>query len=477
MQFLWYDLETFGRDPRRTRIAQFAAIRTDENLEPIEEPISLLCRPADDLLPSPGASLITGITPQFAQREGLAEADFAARIFDELSRPGTCVAGYNSLRFDDEFIRNLFYRDFFDPYEREWRNGNSRWDLIDTARMAYALRPEALDWPRREDGSPSFRLEELSAANGLEHSQAHEALSDVRATIGLAKKLKANAPKLFDYAFALRDKRRALQLLDTARMTPVLHVSQKFPAIDGCARLVLPICTHPRIDSRVIVCDLGEDPTPLLELPAEDIAARIYTRRADLPEGMQRISLKEVHANHSPILVEPRHVSPEQFERLHIDLERCNAHADRLRAVGGLATKVREVFGREFADEQLDPDLAIYSGFASPGDKALFPKVRQRHGVPEDPAGFGFRDPRFNELAFRYRARNWPESLDAADAERWRDTRRARLAEGSGLSEYSFASYFAGIASLRDSRRDEPAALTLLDELEAWGLARQSELF
>ncbi len=476
MQFLWYDLETFGRDPRRSRIAQFAAIRTDENLDPIEEPISLLCRPANDLLPSPTACLITGITPQHALREGLPEAEFAARIFEELSRPDTCVAGYNSLRFDDEFIRNLFYRDFFDPYEREWKNGNSRWDLIDTVRMAYALRPEALEWPLREDGAPSFRLEQLSAANGLEHAQAHEALSDVRATIGLAKKLKADAPKLFDYALALRDKRRALQLLDAVRMTPVLHVSQKFPAIDGCARLVLPLCPHPQIGTRIIVCDLADDPTPLLELPAEEIASRLYTRREELPEGVARIGLKEVHANRSPILIEPRHVKPEQFQRLHIDPARCYAHAERLRAATGLAGKLRQVFAREFAQERPDPDLAIYAGFPAPADKALFPQVRRRRGLPEKPEGFDFRDARFTELAFRYRARNWPESLTPAESERWRDTRRIRLAEASGLSEYSFASYFAEIASLRESRCDEPAALALLDELDAWGSVRQGEL-
>ena len=476
MQFLWYDLETFGRDPRRSRIAQFAAIRTDAQLRPIEAPLSFFCQPSDDLLPSPGACLITGITPQRARAEGLPEAEFTARIHEEMSRPDTCVAGYNSLRFDDEFIRNLFYRDFFDPYEREWKNGNSRWDLIDTVRMAYALRPEALRWPLREDGAPGFRLEELSAANGLEHTQAHEALSDVRATIGLAKKLKANAPKLFEYALALRDKRRALQLLDVARMTPVLHVSQKFPAIDGCARLVLPICTHPRIDTRIVVCDLSEDPAPLLELPPEDIACRLYTRREDLPEGIARIGLKEVHANRSPILIEPRHVTPEQFQRLHIDLARCEAHAQRLRTATGLAAKLRDVFGRQFTQDNIDPDLAIYAGFPAPGDKALFPHVRRRRGLPDKPEGFGFRDARFTELAFRYRARNWPGTLTPTESGRWRDYRRIRLIETSGLSELSFASYFAEVTGLRDSRRDEPAALALLDELEAWGVERQSEL-
>jgi hypothetical protein len=272
--FLWYDLETFGRDPRRTRIAQFAAIRTDEALDPVGEPISLFCQPADDLLPSPEATMITGITPQQARRDGLREADFFARLNEELSVPGTCAVGYNSIRFDDEFIRFGLYRNFHDAYEREWRNGNSRWDLLDVMRLMRALRPEGMQWPLREDGQPSFKLEHLAEANGVRDGIAHEALSDVRALIGVARKMKTAQPRLWDYALRLRDKRYVSGLLDTINGTPLLHVSGKYPASRHCAALVMPLARHPRIDSRVIVTDLDVDPAHLLALDAEGIAER-----------------------------------------------------------------------------------------------------------------------------------------------------------------------------------------------------------
>jgi exodeoxyribonuclease-1 len=150
--FLFYDLETFGSDPRRSRVAQFAAIRTDADLNPIDAPISVFGKPADDLLPSPIASLITGITPQAALRDGVNEARLFGQIFDEMSRPETCTVGYNSLRFDDEFVRHGLFRNFHDAYEREWRGGNSRWDLLDVFRLAHALRPQGIAWPTREDG-------------------------------------------------------------------------------------------------------------------------------------------------------------------------------------------------------------------------------------------------------------------------------------------------------------------------------------
>src|SRR5690606_37632798 len=165
--FLFYDLETFGSDPRLSRIALFAAIRTDESLRQVEDPVEFLVQPADDLLPSPGATLVTGITPQRALAEGVNEAAAFARIFEEMARPKTCTLGYNSLRFDDEFVRCGLFRSFYDPYEREWKAGNCRWDLLDVMRLAHALRPEGIAWPKREDGATSFRLEHLAEANGV----------------------------------------------------------------------------------------------------------------------------------------------------------------------------------------------------------------------------------------------------------------------------------------------------------------------
>src|SRR5690606_36465565 len=244
-------------------------------------PVSLFVRPAEDLLPSPVATLITGITPQHASREGLPEAEAIARIVEEMARPGTCTLGYNSLRFDDEFIRHTLFRNFFDPYEREWRGGNSRWDLLDVLRLAHALRPEGIHWPTREDGATSFRLEHLATANNVREGDAHEALSDVLATIGLARLMRQHQPRLWQYALKLRDKRHAASVLDPFAMQPVLHVSQRYPATRKCAAVVVPLAVHPSIANRVIVFDLDGDVDALFAQTPEEIADRLYTPSAD----------------------------------------------------------------------------------------------------------------------------------------------------------------------------------------------------
>ncbi|MGS0729095.1 exodeoxyribonuclease I, partial [Shewanella sp. 0m-11] len=220
----WHDYETFGANPAKDRPSQFAGVRTDMDLNIIGEPETFYCKVANDYLPSPEAILITGITPQLANLKGMPEAEFMDKINGLFSQPKTCVVGYNSLRFDDEVSRYGFYRNFIDPYAREWQNGNSRWDIIDLVRACYAFRPEGINWPEKEDGSPSFKLEQLTVANGLSHEKAHDAMSDVYATIDMAKLIKSVQPKLFDYYFSLRQKQAVSKLIDVLEMKPLVHV-------------------------------------------------------------------------------------------------------------------------------------------------------------------------------------------------------------------------------------------------------------
>ncbi|QNP40816.1 exodeoxyribonuclease I [Lysobacter solisilvae (ex Woo and Kim 2020)] len=468
--FLFYDLETFGADPRTTRIAQFAAIRTDADLNEVDEPISIFVRPADDLLPSPIATLITGIAPQAALRDGMNEAQAFSLIFDEMARPETCTLGYNSLRFDDEFVRYGLFRNFYDAYEREWRGGNSRWDLLDVLRLAHALRPDGLAWPQREDGATSFKLEHLAHANDVRIGDAHEALSDVRALIGLARKLKQTQPRLWDYALKLRDKRFVASLVDVVAMTPLLHVSQRFPASRLCSAPVLPLARHPRIDNRVIVFDLGQDPAALLRMSPEQIADRLYTPIADLPEGEERIALKEIHLNRCPALVAWDHLRAADFTRLMIDPQVVAERAAILREAGpALAEKVRQVYSSERERARADADASLYDGFIGDGDKRVFAEVRATPPQALGMKGFGFRDPRLPELLFRYRARNWPDTLSVSERALWNDYRRSRLRDERGLSEYSFDTFRAEIAALRLAHAADGGKQVLLDQLEAWG--------
>lgn len=474
--FLFYDLETFGISPREDRIAQFAAIRTDADLKEIDDPISFFVQPANDVLPSPGATLVTGITPQYALQAGVNEAAAFARIAEEMGRPETCSAGYNSLRFDDEFIRYGLYRNFYDPYEREWRGGNSRWDLLDALRLMHALRPEGIHWRAREDGKgTSFKLEHLAEDNGLREGLAHEALSDVRALIGVGRLFKQAQPKLWEYALKLRDKRFAASLLDVIHMEPVVHVSQRYPASRLCAAPVLPLAIHPQIASRVIAFDLSEDPDALLDLDADTIASRLYVRQDALAEGETRIPLKEIHTNKCPALVRWEHLRSADFARLQIDPDVALKRVERLRLAGpALAEKMRNVFARERPAGPVDVDAALYDGFIGDGDKRLITQVRSTPPHLLVNAQFAFRDTRLPELLFRYRARNWPESLLPTELTRWNQYRKQRLLDAG--SEHALPGFHAQIAQLRTEHANTPAKLELLEQLAQWGEQMAAQL-
>jgi exodeoxyribonuclease-1 len=470
--FLWHDYETFGTDPMADRPAQFAAQRTDSELNPIGEPVTWYCAPADDVLPHPEACLITGITPQEAKSRGLPETEFAQRILDEMMPPGTCSAGFNSIRFDDVVTRALLYRNLRDPYEREYRNGNSRWDLIDLARMCYALRPEGLEWPLHEAGKPSFKLEDLSAANGIEHEGAHDALADVRATIGLAQRLKRAQPRLFQWALDLRDQPQVSKLLDPVEPRPLVHTSAKIAADRGCTTIVLPLATLPDRPKAVVVFDLAADPGPLIREPAELVHDLVFTPAEDLPEEFDRLPLKLVYSNHVPMVAPLGTLKDVDTARIQLDPEQCREHARQLlAALEQVRPKVIEVFSQPFggADDGSDPDLMLYSGgFFSSTDRHLMNKV-----LAVRPADLGrhlwsFQDPRLPLMLLRYRARNYPETLSTDEAQAWASDRRARLIEATHPPYFTLAQFETSIRALRRDKKDDVTAMRILDQLEAW---------
>ncbi len=426
----WHDYETFGADPARDRPSQFAGIRTDEALNVVGDPLQLYCRPAPDFLPHPEACLITGITPQLARSKGVAEAEFIHRVHGELAQRSTCGVGYNSIRFDDEVTRYTLYRNFYDPYAREWQHGNSRWDLIDVVRMCYALRPDGINWPLGDNGAPSFKLERLTAANGIGHSQAHDALADVEATIALARLVKSCQSRLYNYAYGLRRKQEVARHLNLSDPQPVLHISSRYPASRGCTALVLPLLAHPKNANGVLVFDLSCDPTDLINLPLEELRRRIFSRRSELGDGVERVAVKTVHLNRSPMVVTPKILDDAGYQRLGIDLDQCSRNRSQLDAKAALAAdKLQAVFEEGPQWDDGDPETMLYAGFFSDDDRRTMERLRVATPAMLAQQSWPFQDRRLAPLLFRYRARNYPESLSADEWEQWEEWRRARLTD------------------------------------------------
>ena len=424
--FYFYDLETTGRDPRWHRIVQFAGVRTDETFRPVEEPVDWISCPDDDVVPEPEALLVTGLAPA-DWAGGIDERELFRRIDAEFVRPGTSVTGYNNLRFDDEFVRHGLWRTLRDPYAREWQGGNSRWDLVDLARMAAALRPDGLRWPE-VDGRRSFRLEHLATANELEQARAHDAASDVLATVGLARALHRAQPRLVDFHLTLRDKRVVADLLGPPLGRVCVHVSGRYPGSRHHLALVAPVATHPVNRNSVVVADLSVDPEAWCRLDADGLRETLFARSEELGDRI-RPPLKEVHLNRVPALAPLGVLRDEDAERLGVDREAAAAHLEALRAVPGLGARVAGCYERAPLPPSDDVAGALYDGFLADGDRRALVELRgadaDRLAAPPPLA-----DARARELVFEYRARVFPDSLDAEERERFAARVRDRLGAG-----------------------------------------------
>jgi exodeoxyribonuclease-1 len=469
LSFFWHDYETFGRVPRRDRPAQFAGVRTDADLNEIGEPVNWHCRPAPDTLPDPEAVLLTGILPQHALQVGLPEHEFASRIEAELARDGTVGVGYNSIRFDDEVTRFLFWRNLIDPYAREWQNGCGRWDLMDVVRCTWSLRPEGIEWPLHTAaevaGRPSFKLEHLTAANGLAHEAAHDALSDVRATIAMARLIRTKQPRLWDFCLKLR--RKDAVLAEIGHGKPFAHISGMYPVERGSLAIVWPLAAHPTNKNELIVWDLSQDPRELEGLDAETLRRRMFTRQSELlsmGSGETRLPIKTIHINKSPIVIGNLRTVDTAAARWGLDVAQAMQHAQHAAALAPLLEpRWAAVFQRPEEAATPDVDEDLYGGFIGNDDRRTLQRLRSLSPAQLAAKRPAFQDGRLDELLFRCRARNFPDTLTEAERAQWAQHRAARLHEGVG-GGLTLAAYFERIdelAEAADARGDERAQALL----------------
>ncbi|WP_158584151.1 exodeoxyribonuclease I [Salinibius halmophilus] len=415
---LWYDFETFGADAKLDSPAQFAAQRTDHNLMPIDSPEIFYCQPLADRMISPDAVAITGITPQHAQQNGVPEYQFAERVHALMAQPNTTTCGYNTIRFDDEVCRHMFWRNMIDPYGREFKNNNARFDLLDVMRLTSALRPEGLYWPKRDDGLPSYKLEQLSVANGIEHTDAHDAMADVRATIALAQKVRRQQEKLWHYVFEFRYKHRAKGFLEQLNGAPFLHASGKVSAEFFGTTVLVPLLTHPTNRNEIICWDARVAPQDCLDASAKDLNEWLYAKSSELPEDVVRPGFKSVHVNKAPMMAPMSLFDEAVSKRIQISETQVRQCVDYFQSHDWQSLVV-EVFSQPFEAEDKDPEQDLYGGFISMHDRQLMDKMRALPAEEWSKFELDLGDPRLAAIAVRLRARYFPHTLTQSEQSRW----------------------------------------------------------
>ena len=407
--FFFYDLETSGLDAREDRIMQFAGQRTDLELNPIGEPVNLLVTLPEDTLPSPEALMVTKITPLQTKLDCLTEKEFCDYVMTEVFTPNTIVTGYNSIHFDDEFMRFTFWRNFYDSYEWQWKDGRSRWDLLDVVRMTRALRPEGINWPfeDRKDletgeviSVETNRLEHLSKANNIEHDHAHVALSDVFALIGVTKLIKEKQPQLYNYLLEMRDKKRVAELVNLDNPQPIVYTSRVFPGEIAKTSVVYPVAKG--TTGNILVLDLRHEPSP---------------------DHVYQIALNKCPTV-APLGVLTK---GDAWKNIKLDLAAVKQNLAKYKANPEiLKAKIKELSSRSY-DKAVDSESALYDGFLHDGDKALMAMIRQASKEKLKGMSLKFDDGRMPSLYVHYKARNYPDILTEDELKDWEKYRLARL--------------------------------------------------
>ncbi len=461
--FYIHDYETFGKNPSTDRPAQFAGVRTDMDFNIIDDPLVMYCSPSNDYLPDPEAVIITGITPQIAKNKGLDEVNFAYNIHKAFNIPNTCIVGYNNINFDDEFSRNIFYRNFLDPYSYSWKNGNSRWDLIHVIRAYYSLYPKGIIWPKNKHGYISFRLEHITQANNIPHTQAHDAISDVYATIAIAKKIKLAQPKLFNFLLKYRKKNQLNTLINITKITPLVYISNILGAIRNNTTWIVPIAWHPQKKNIIIICDLSCDLTLLLTLKIEQLQKKIFNDTNNINiKNLFTLPLKLIHMNKCPILIPAKILSPQNAERLGINRKNCLKNLELLHKNQHIRKKIIKLFSKNEIYKNYintDVDSRLYEKFFNNFDKIIIKQIQKTKPENLSKLNLKYYDNRIPELLFRFRARNYPNTLNDYEKKHWLEYRKKKL-----NTEF-IKKYFIKIEKLYQLYKNDKEKIKILKEL------------
>ena len=483
----WHDYETFGVNPQIDGVAQFAGIRTDKDLNIIGEKLDILCQPTPDRLPHPEACMVTGISPLNNIAKGLNEVSFFHQVEKELAKAGTCGIGYNNISFDDEVTRNGFYRNFISPYDREWKNNCSRWDLLNVVRLAVALHGEIINVPvDPETGNKIFKLDQLSPANGIEHENAHDALSDVIATIELAKKIKEAQPEFWEQMYTQRNKQGVANFFFPSfnardrehqlKSEAFISAESYFGGVQDFVEALYPVYAT---GNNVYCIKLTKDISKILELDAETLKTELYKKKEEMQEGEQRIPLHTIQINKCPVIFKTKDVTPEIGARLKgkIDSAKMKENMGIIKANHILLQqKLKDVFGgsSNFGEADQDPDTQIYTGgFFDNVDSAHFAQIKKTSSADlldylrNTMKKKGFKDKkRVPEMVFRYICRNYEQDLDQKALDKWFEFCKDRIEQG--VYSPTFEQYQTSIDEMKEIHKDNPDKINVLNDLEKY---------
>lgn len=415
--FLFYDLETGDINVETTRVSQFSSIRTDKDFNIIEEK-NFYCEPLLDYIPSPTACAITQVTPfdivemkKTNPEKVLTEYELYSMLNKDFNVEGTCTLGFNTLRYDDEIVRRGFYRNLFPVYDREFKNDCSRFDMFPLIKMFAKLYPESFKVPVINNRK-SFKLEALAKENGfvVNDGAYHDALTDVRATIFLAKKVKETNKNFWDLSMFSKNKNNLFEYITVNKNQPFLLENNYLGAARDFTTYVKVLSTHPIDKNKFIAIDLENENAVnnLLKAKTSDDLKNVY--------NFKQSGLIEIECNKFPSII-----SVNDFEKINVKNPNLSKYQEVIEKLNDnkitdiLYDKYNRPYNNKKVEPNTNPDFHIYSGFPSKTDLFRFSEFHNDLSIGnldkylEEHVDFD--DPRYGELAKNVIKRNFLNKL------------------------------------------------------------------
>jgi len=389
MPYVFYDTETTGTETAFDQILQFAAIKTDDDLNELDR-FNIRCRLLPHVVPSPGALRATRVTPRMLLDPALPSHYEAIRqIRSKLIEwsPATFI-GYNSIQFDEDLLRQAFYQTLHPTYLTN-TNGSCRGDVLRMAHAASVYSPNSMTIPIDEKGRPTFRLDQLAPANGYSHEDAHEAMADVLATIHIARRVRDMAQCVWE---AMMYTTRKNAVIEIVSKEPMLAMTERYGS-----RMHSWVVTHcgsnPNYDGQLGVFDLNHDPDRYRSLSVDQLVSVL--------NASPKV-IRSIRANAQPILM-PFDMLPDVKKVLQITLEEAKRRMQVIRGDKDFQERVGQALSLRYADEEQSPHVEqrIYDGFPEKSDEQLMRRFHEAEWEERVAIARQLADGRLREFAHR----------------------------------------------------------------------------
>jgi exodeoxyribonuclease-1 len=450
MNFAFYDLESTGISSAFDQPLQFAAILTDGEFREIER-VNMRCQIAPHIIPSPWALAVTGVRPEQLTDPSLPTLfEFTQEIGALIERWSPAIwTGFNSIRFDEEMLRQAFYQNLQPDVFATQFNGNTRFDVLTALYAVWYRQPDLFEWPVEADGRVRFKLDRIAPLNGFASHNAHDALGDVEATIHIARQIAQRAPVLWAELLANRDKAHVQASLATFQPMALVERFGGGPprATVGC------FCgTSASNPSQAAFFDLeAADPADLLS--ADD--ATVFAAVDATPKVIRAFSI-----NKSPALLSVPAPTAEQVRRAEVI---ANTPVFRARAGEALAAR----FPEDLAAPTPPVEKQIYGGFYGHADKALLAEFQRADWPRRQEIAATIVDPRLRQLGRRLVAFHAPELLSAEERRRYQAWLRERWS-APDVPETEWTTRDRALIALDELRDKGPRDRAMIAEIEAY---------